>query len=320
MTPMDGLSTRLTDTILTRRACELLGNGPADAVALIEHVCQLPGAPRVVAEQMAFALFAGRPEFMRDAAGQWSLAPRGAAIVAARAAVRAVAADAPAPQPAAAPERDELGELSWVVVDTETTGMRAWHGDRITEVAAVVVRNGVVCERFETLVNPERPIPRMITALTHIDAAMVRHAPVFGDVCDELLRVLEGHVFVAHNVEFDWRFLSAELVRARGRRLVGRKLCTVRLARRVLPYLRSRRLDSLARYYDIEITDRHRAGGDAHATAHVLLRLLDQARALDCTRWNDLEQLVAAPRRGRRRRGRRSSMPRWSDGWGEGQG
>ncbi|HSC31083.1 MAG TPA: 3'-5' exonuclease [Gemmatimonadaceae bacterium] len=320
MTPMDGLSTRLTDTILTRRACELLGNGPADAVALIEHVCQLPGAPRVVAEQMAFALFAGRPEFTRDAAGQWSLAPRGAAIAAARAAVRAVAADAPAPPAAAAPDRDELGELSWVVVDTETTGMRAWHGDRITEVAAVVVRNGVVCERFETLVNPERPIPRMITALTHIDAAMVRTAPVFGDVCDELLRMLEGHVFVAHNVEFDWRFLSAELVRARGRRLVGRKLCTVRLARRVLPYLRSRRLDSLARYYDIEITDRHRAGGDAHATAHVLLRLLDQARALDCTRWNDLEQLVAAPRRGRRRRGRRSSMPRWSDGWGEGQG
>lgn len=320
MTPMDGLSTRLTDTILTRRACELLGNGPADAVALIEHVCQLPGAPRVVAEQMAFALFAGRPEFARDAAGQWSLAPRGAAIAAARAAVRAVAADAPAPPAAAAPDRDELGELSWVVVDTETTGMRAWHGDRITEVAAVVVRNGVVCERFETLVNPERPIPRMITALTHIDAAMVRTAPVFGDVCDELLRMLEGHVFVAHNVEFDWRFLSAELVRARGRRLVGRKLCTVRLARRVLPYLRSRRLDSLARYYDIEITDRHRAGGDAHATAHVLLRLLDQARALDCTRWNDLEQLVAAPRRGRRRRGRRSSMPRWSDGWGEGQG
>src|SRR6185503_15299488 len=123
MTPVEGVSTRLTDTVLTRRACELLGSGPADAVALIEHVCQLPGAPRVVAEQMAFALFAGRPEFMRDAAGQWSLA--------ARAAVRAVAADAPAPQPAAAPERDELGELSWVVVDTETTGMRAWHGDRI---------------------------------------------------------------------------------------------------------------------------------------------------------------------------------------------
>src|SRR6185312_12899432 len=300
---------------LTRRACELLGNGPADAVALIEHVCQLPGAPRVVAEQMAFALFAGRPEFTRDAAGQWALAPRGVTMASAHAATRAILADVPPPR------REALGDVSYVVVDTETTGMRAWHGDRVTEIAAVVVRNGVICERFETLVNPERPIPRMITALTHIDASMVRNAPVFADVCDELLRVLEGHVFVAHNVEFDWRFLSAELVRARGRRLVGRKLCTVRLARRVLPYLRSRRLDSLARYYDIRIVDRHRAGGDAHATAHVLLRLLDAARALDCRHWDDLEQLVAmVPGRGRRRRGRKSALPRSSDGWGEGQG
>jgi len=315
MTPVEGVSTRLTDTVLTRRACELLGNGPADAVALIEHVCQLPGAPRVVAEQMAFALFAGRPEFTHDAAGQWALAPRGVTMASAHAATRAILADVPPPR------REALGDVSYVVVDTETTGMRAWHGDRVTEIAAVVVRNGVICERFETLVNPERPIPRMITALTHIDASMVRNAPVFADVCDELLRVLEGHVFVAHNVEFDWRFLSAELVRARGRRLVGRKLCTVRLARRVLPYLRSRRLDSLARYYDIRIVDRHRAGGDAHATAHVLLRLLDAARALDCRHWDDLEQLVAmVPGRGRRRRGRKSALPRSSDGWGEGQG
>jgi len=315
MTPVEGVSTRLTDTVLTRRACELLGNGPADAVALIEHVCQLPGAPRVVAEQMAFALFAGRPEFTRDAAGQWALAPRGVTMASAHAATRAILADVPPPR------REALGDVSYVVVDTETTGMRAWHGDRVTEIAAVVVRNGVICERFETLVNPERPIPRMITALTHIDASMVRNAPVFADVCDELLRVLEGHVFVAHNVEFDWRFLSAELVRARGRRLVGRKLCTVRLARRVLPYLRSRRLDSLARYYDIRIVDRHRAGGDAHATAHVLLRLLEAARALDCRHWDDLEQLVAmVPGRGRRRRGRKSALPRSSDGWGEGQG
>jgi DNA polymerase III epsilon subunit family exonuclease len=310
----EGLSTRLTDTVLTRRAVDLLGNGPADAVALIEHVCQLPNAPRVVAEQMAFALFAGRPEFTVTASGQWVLAPRGLAMASARAAARVIAAEP------SVPKRDELGELSYVVVDTETTGMRAWHGDRVTEIAAVVVRDGKVCERFETLVNPERPIPRMITALTHIDASMVRNAPVFGDVCDELLRVLEGHVFVAHNAEFDWRFLSAELVRARGTRLVGRKLCTVRLARRVLPYLRSRRLDSLARYYDIEIVDRHRAGGDAHATAHVLLRLLDAARSMNCTRWDELELLVGASRQRRRRRGRPSAMPRPSDGWGEGQG
>ncbi len=88
----EGVSTRLTDTVLTRRAVELLGKGPANAVALVEHVCQLPGAPRVVAEQMAFALFAGRPEFTCDAAGHWELAPRGLALAAARSATRVVPA------------------------------------------------------------------------------------------------------------------------------------------------------------------------------------------------------------------------------------
>lgn len=301
-----GVSTRLTDTILTQRAAELLSCGPADAVALIEHVCRMPGAPRVVAEQMAIALFADRAEFVRDAAGRWEMAPRSAPPVPA---LRA--------QPAAAQRdrewRNELAALSYVVVDVETTGMRAWSGDRVTEIAAVVVCGGVVTEQFATLVNPERPIPRLITALTHIDARMVRDAPRFADVCDDVLRVLEGHVFVAHNAEFDWRFLSAEVARARGRRLVGRRLCTVRLARRVLPTLRSRRLDSLAHYYNITIANRHRAAGDAAATAHVLLRLLDAARERDCRCWADLERLlgVQAPRR---RRGRRSALPRSSDG------
>ncbi|HEY7878329.1 MAG TPA: exonuclease domain-containing protein [Gemmatimonadaceae bacterium] len=296
----DGLSTRLTDTILTQRAAELLAGGPADAVRLIEHVCQMPGAPRVVAEQMALALFADRAEFVRDAAGQWRMG-----------------VDRPVPAVRESVRRgtigDELTRLSYAVVDVETTGMRAWGGDRVTEIAAVVVRGGQIVERFSTLVNPERPIPYMITALTHIDARMVKDAPRFGDVCDEVLRVLDGHVFVAHNAEFDWRFVSAEVARARGRRLMGRRLCTVRLARRVLPTLRSRRLDSLARYYNIAITDRHRAGGDAHATALVLLRLLDAARDRDCRCWDDL-QLLLGTRAPVRRRGRPSALPRSADG------
>src|SRR5512147_678697 len=72
-----GISTRAIETLLTERALDFLAGGPAEAVALIEHVCQMPGAPRVVAEQMAIALFAGHPEFARDEAGRWCLAPRG---------------------------------------------------------------------------------------------------------------------------------------------------------------------------------------------------------------------------------------------------
>jgi DNA polymerase III subunit epsilon len=263
-------------------------------------VCQMPGAPRVVAEQMAIALFAERPEFMRSTDGRWSLATeqQSAAVAEARRTYDATI------------ERDELASLSYVVVDVETTGTSPWSGDRITEIAAIVVRDGVVAERFETLVNPERPIPPMITSLTQINWEMVKDAPRFRDICEQLLGVLSGHVFVAHNAEFDWRFVTAEVQRATGQRLSGRRLCTVRLARRVLPHLRSRRLDSVANYYGVEILARHRAAGDAVATAHVLLRLLDEARERECRGWDDLQRLLGErAERGVRPR-RPPAMPR----------
>jgi len=294
-----GLTVGVTEieTTLVRRALSFLAGGPRDSVSLIEHVCQMPGAPRVVAEQMAIALFANRPEFARDAGGQWSLAPE-------------PAVERPCRALDTGRGRDELEALSYVVVDVETTGMNAFLGDRVTEIAAVVVRGGRVAEQFQTLVNPERPIPAMITALTHITPQMVRDAPRFRDIAPELLRFLQGHVFVAHNAEFDWRFVSAEVARATSRELTGRRLCTVRLARRVLPQLRSRKLDSLAHFYNVTITDRHRAAGDALATAHILLRLLDAARERDCCGWTDLERLLAAGPRGPRRHRGEVAMPR----------
>lgn len=297
-----GLAARPAETRLTERALAFLAIGPSDATALIEHVCQMPGAPRVVAEQMALALFAERPEFLRSADGRWSLAPDPAPAATTVAEQHAVYD--------ASTGRDELASLSYVVVDVETTGTSPWSGDRITEIAAIVVRDGVVAEHFETLVNPERAIPPMITALTQINWEMVKDAPPFREICEKLLGVLSGHVFVAHNADFDWRFVSSEVQRATGQRLSGRKLCTVRLARRVLPQLRSRRLDSVANYYGVEILARHRAAGDAVATAHVLLRLLDEARDRDCRCWNDLQRLLGA-REDRGPRSRRpSAMPR----------
>jgi DNA polymerase-3 subunit epsilon len=305
-----GIAARPAETRLSERAVEFLRAGPSDAKALIEHVCQMPGAPMVVAEQMALALFAARPEFVRAHDGRWSLAPEpqsasGALAVAAS----AVLHESPATYDATF-ERDELATLSYVVVDVETTGTSPWSGDRITEIAAIVVRDGVVAERFETLVNPERSIPPMITNLTQINWEMVKDAPRFRDICDDVVRMLSGHVFVAHNVDFDWRFVTSEVQRASGQRLSGRRLCTVRLARRVLPQLRSRRLDSVANYYGVEILARHRAAGDAVATAHVLLRLLDEARDRECRCWDDLQRLLGeSMAKGPRSRGQ-LAMPR----------
>jgi DNA polymerase-3 subunit epsilon len=202
-----------------------------------------------------------------------------------------------------------LLSLDYAVVDVETTGTRCWAGDRITEIAVVAVRGGVVAETFETLVNPERSIPPFVTRLTNISWDMVKNAPRFRDVCDDVVRAMDGAIFVAHNAQFDWRFVSTEVERATGRQLDGRRLCTVRLARKLLPQLRSRRLDFLAMHYDVTITARHRAGGDAAATAKILLRLLRDARALECHCWPELEALLGRMIVRSRKR-RRTAMPR----------
>jgi DNA polymerase III subunit epsilon len=291
MSASSGLTLGATDSLLTTRAADFLAAGPADAQSLISHVCQLPGAPANIAEHMAAALFAGHRRFARDSIGRWCLRDANALGLGPSLALR------------------DLRRESFIVVDVETTGSRAGAGDRVTEVAAVLVRNGTATTVFDTLINPERPIPPMISSLTNITWSMVKNAPRFAEVCDQLLGVLEGHVFVAHNAGFDWRFISTEVERATGRRLEGRTLCTVRMARRLLPQLRRRNLDALSAYYGVENLARHRAGGDATATAHILLRLLDAARDRGCTRLDDLDGLLRAPSaRGKRRR-RPPAMP-----------
>ncbi|MFN2398956.1 MAG: PolC-type DNA polymerase III [Gemmatimonadaceae bacterium] len=312
-----GIEVRRAETKLTERAIECLRSGPVDPVRLIEHVCQIPGAPRVIAEQMAFALFAGRPEFEREETGSWRLIDswlaaqreiNGAEPIAERHGEHVHNLRAPG---MCAGESDLLCNLSYVVVDVETTGSSPWNGDRVIEVAAIVVRDGAIVDHFETLVNPDRAIPPVVSALTRISWGMVKDAPRFGEICDDLLATLSGNVFVAHNAMFDWRFICQEVERASGRRLVGRRLCTVRMARRILPHLWSRRLDVVAQHYGIEIAMRHRAGGDAAATAHLLLCLLREAGERECTSWGDLQRLLRKPAAKRPRR--RRAMPRSTD-------
>ncbi|HEU4989911.1 MAG TPA: exonuclease domain-containing protein [Gemmatimonadaceae bacterium] len=204
-----------------------------------------------------------------------------------------------------APEQ-RLAELTYVVVDVETTGTAAGLGDRVTELAAVVVRAGRVHETFSTLVNPERPIPTYITRLTGISSAMVREAPAFRAVSGEVRTLLGDHVFVAHNAAFDWGFVNMELARAGETPLEGARLCTVRLARRLLSHLPRRSLDHVTAHYGITVEHRHRALGDAVATAHVFTRLLDDAYARGCDTWSDLDRLLHP---GASRKRRWSALP-----------
>jgi DNA polymerase-3 subunit epsilon len=287
-----GVSTVAESTVLAERAADYLKGGPADSRTLMASVCQLSLLPEAVAEHMAVTLLRDQPRFVRTPDGAWRLSEP----------------TAPAWRLASAESEPLLSSLSFSVVDVETTGGRPEQGDRITEIAIVTVRDGAVVDVFDTLVNPERSIPPFITRLTNISWEMVRDKAPFRDVCADVLRALEGNVFVAHNASFDWRFVSAEVSRSTGRELTGRRLCTVRLARRLLPQLRSRSLDWVARHYGVEIPPgmRHRAAGDALATAHCLLRLLNDARDHGCERWSELERFLAAPSAtARKRRTRR---------------
>jgi len=283
-----GVYSEPEDTLLTSMALDYLAAGPADVVDLIGHVCSLPGAPRIVAEHMAHAMFSGRREFVRGVDGRWRLDLNAKPQV-----ERPVVYSRT--RSALVSESERLRDLSYAVVDTETTGGGRRSGDRITEIAAVIVRNGEIVEVFETLVNPQRSIPYFVTQLTNITWDMVKNAPTFDRIVPDVMRVLEGNVFVAHNATFDWGFVTSELSRSTGRRLHGRRLCTVKIARKVLPQLSRRSLDHIARYYGVEIRGRHRAGGDAIATAKCLLRMFLDLQDRGCETWGDLATLLRTP-------------------------
>lgn len=212
------------------------------------------------------------------------------------------------------PTGTPFAQVPFLVVDVETTGISAWAGDRVTEVAAVFVDGAEVREAFHSLVNPGRSIPPFITQLTGIDDVMVRNAPQFAEIAGEFAQHMVGRVFVAHNARFDWNFLSAEFRRVASAPLesiASEQLCTVRLARRFLSHLPRRNLDAVANHYGVAIDGRHRAMGDARATAHVLVGLLKDAERSGLYTWEALDELMT--RRTSRAR-KRSALPRSTDG------
>jgi DNA polymerase-3 subunit epsilon len=190
----------------------------------------------------------------------------------------------------------DLRELPFAVVDVEATGSRVNGGDRVMEIGIVHVRGDVTQTAIDTLVNPQRPVAPFVTRLTGLSWNHLHEAPTFADVAESVREALEGHVFVAHNSRFDFRFLSAEFRNLRGKGLTGPHLCTVKLARKLLTHLPRRNLDALAFHYEVPIVGRHRAGGDARATAKILLRMLADARRRDVYTWGELTALLRQPR------------------------
>jgi DNA polymerase-3 subunit epsilon len=146
-------------------------------------------------------------------------------------------------------------------VDIETSGTKATF-DRITEIAVIEIKNGTILQEFQTLINPDCSISPFITQLTGIDNEMVKTAPKFSDIAEELLKLLSAKVFIAHNVRFDFAFIKNEFKRA-GIRFSARTACTVKLSRALFPEYKSHSLDKLIKRFGLYYESRHRAYDDA---------------------------------------------------------
>lgn len=162
----------------------------------------------------------------------------------------------------------------YAIVDIETTGGYADH-HRITEIAIYHHDGLQITDQYHTLLNPGRKIPQFITGLTGITSRMVEEAPAFETVAEEIMGWLKDRIFVAHNAHFDFSFLKKEFEGV-GINWQTKKLCTVRLSRKIIPGLESYSLGRLAESLGIKIPDRHRAGGDAQATARIFSLLLQR--------------------------------------------
>lgn len=165
----------------------------------------------------------------------------------------------------------------YAIVDIETTG-NGIEGNKITEISVFRFNGETIVDEFTSLVNPECEIPYFITRLTGIDKNLVRNAPVLAEIAPKILEITANAIFVAHSVNFDYRVIKNELKHL-GLDFSRKKLCSVRLSRKLLPGFNSYSLGKLCSSLGIPLTDRHRARGDAHATVLLLQKLLEQENA-----------------------------------------
>jgi DNA polymerase III subunit alpha, Gram-positive type len=177
----------------------------------------------------------------------------------------------------------------FIVLDIETTGLSKHH-DKITELAAVKVRNGEVVDTFQSLVNPERNIPRFITRLTGINNEMVKDSPTVDKVLPYFMDFLGSSMIIAHNATFDHGFISHNVEKHLQQELCNEKVCTRKLSTRLLSHLPSKKLSSLCEYFNIVNDNAHRALDDTKATTELFLILKNILHDNNITNLEDVQK------------------------------
>ena len=164
--------------------------------------------------------------------------------------------------------------MFYTIIDVETSGRT----NRITEISVFKYNGDTVVDEFTSLVNPNCYIPDHITALTGIDNGTVANAPDFQDIAQQILDITEDAIFVAHNVNFDYNVIRNEF-KSLNIEFNRKKLCTVRLSRKLLPGHKSYSLGKLCKDLNINVNGRHRARGDAEATVILFQKLQAQEKS-----------------------------------------
>ncbi|WHY75854.1 ATP-dependent DNA helicase DinG [Neobacillus sp. WH10] len=180
----------------------------------------------------------------------------------------------------------------FVVVDLETTGNLSKKGDKIIQFAAVVIENGHITDKFSSLINPQKMIPAFIEELTGINDEMVKDAPLFSEIAEKVMSLLDGAYFVAHNVLFDLSFLQEELIQSGCEGFFGPVLDTVEMARILYPTADSYKLSDLAEKEKLNHDRPHQADSDAQVTAELFLILLKKISSLPQITIGQLSQLA----------------------------
>ena len=176
-------------------------------------------------------------------------------------------------------------ELPYAILDLETTGIKAGTA-KITEVAIILYENGKE-ERFESFVNPECHIPDEITAITHITDDMVKNAPTINEIAPTLFELLRDRIFVSHNVPFDFSFFEYFFQKCLNLDYKTPSLCTLNLSRKLLK-LPSNKLENVARHFNYNLRDAHRAMNDTEAVRACLLKFFDVLEKKGIMTYKDL--------------------------------
>ena len=186
----------------------------------------------------------------------------------------------------------ELGKLSYVIVDLETTGLDPVT-DEIIEIGALKVVNGAIKDVFNRLIKPERPLPPNITGITGITPDMLESELPIKPVLSKFIDFAGDNILVAHNADFDTAFLRNNAKKWLGMGLNNLVVCTLLISRDILPNLNNHKLDTVAKYFQIDISNRHRAIGDVELTYQAWLKFMDKLKDKGILTRKDLETYVS---------------------------